>query len=143
MHKHFFSNIILHFSKLSLCLFEILSRFNSNAILHLPDHFIISYDLEHLHLNIVYQISLLHPIVCGLACCICKLLVKSMGIYLFPCFHGGECIITHNIVWNVFLFPLLGKSMLVSCFVKANTCLHVFTLTGGYCAHLKWCPHSN
>jgi hypothetical protein len=94
----FFQHHFTGFFQLSLCLFEILSRFNSNVVLHLPDHLIISYDLEHLQLNIVYQVSLLHPIVCVLARCICKQLIKSMGIYLFSCSHGGECIITHNIV---------------------------------------------
>ncbi len=52
------------------------------------------------------------------------------------------------ILFEMFLLPLLGKSMLTSCFVRANICFHVtfllvFTLMGGYCVHLKWCLHSN
>lgn len=119
------------FFKFSLCLFEILYKFNSNVVLHLRDHFIISYDLKHLHLNIVYHVSL-HPIVCGLSRYICKQLIKSMGIYLFPCSHRGQCIITHNIVWNVFAsivrevnvnFMFCESKHMSSCYLPSSFCI--------------------
>jgi hypothetical protein len=125
------------FLKFSLCLYEILSRFNSSVVLHLPDHFIISYDLKHLHLNIVYHVSLLHHIVCGLSCCIYKQLIKSMGIYLFPCSHRGECIITHNIVWNVFAsivrqvnvsFMFCENKHMFSCYLLYSFCIDGWVL---------------
>ncbi len=48
------------------------------------------------------KLSLPHPLAFGLTHWICGQLLHLVGTHLFYCAHVGECIASHNIIWDGF-----------------------------------------
>jgi hypothetical protein len=48
------------------------------------------------------QSRLHHPLTLGLSYCICGQLLDAIRIHFFHCSHGGESMVSHDVVWDAF-----------------------------------------
>ncbi len=54
------------------------------------------------------RLCLSHLLILGVSHCICSQPLDPMGIHLFHCIHGGEKMVSHDVVRDV--FTAIGKS---------------------------------